>query len=1796
MFCVTYVGSHTSRGTYCSLISCFFAPRLISNPIGATGDEQHDADEENEVVERNLDDDDAEATGNEAGDDGGDENNSDEEDDLYEEQAFRAQNNDYVFMEGASHEDRRDSFLTYTDLDASRDNSIDPTVGFFTTDAGDTPLTIEHDYFMESVSGHVLLNQAAVCTSRFDKEISSTQRQRHFIQRFCATTPGQSCPLLSIEASLFPRMFYASAKLDSYAVLGALPTWLVGQQTRTHGFAQTVDTIRSRLTASGSLTSTCPHYCKHLFDVMSNMALSKGDSRQIINRGFQVDANSPLGLRSRNSEHSTLTECVDSQEMVRGLSASQKYIRWGWFITFTQNQSETPGLNFIHHWKRLGLWKRHFPGYYELSPLDQQEIDRGVEEASGFLIFRNWVEVRTLVLQYFKDHLTFLGANVAIFSRDEYQEKAGNPFHEHLVMAIDTSSLSRDAEKSIVDLLQTSVMEIVRTDEMQSLIDKGLLKSVDDVLRTTDLASKFLAHRCSARCLRRIGPGDGPENFRCRKLHAVWDSPDPTRHQYIPLPVNLSEGCKSSLVACGLCTVDEDGKPEYHHPYFKPHRHMAPCNRNARCNMSPTPTELFLLLRSMVNAQWMGHSNGIAKYLLKYVGKFDQGNRATASANPHTGAIRVGQEFLHNTKIASSRINEDKAFERRRNKHHPIGRDYPILELYHLMLGLPEVTTNLRFINICTLPFEVRKQHLVNTLDARGNVVRGNTPGEEVQGTTASGRSGPGGRRRNGFDAHRSGLDAGRVRESQDLGLHREQRLTASQELTLRDDRVSSRKFCMISVFGLRPPELVGVFETLGTYFRYCHIEDKPHSVEAVKERLSNDLRQCRWIDCYGRQVYIRQQGLAEVRDLVEENLRDLATNPYFDSRPEERQFRIQMNEIVRDMMRVEEADENSLSEEDAAWKQSFGDFIHDDGEDLLPIPVMTDVNPSNTQQFFIHLVLSLGKYTTEIDALHRQNPRETLEATRLIGTATDEASRLDDINNLLYKYIVEQVVYFSHALRRADGMITQAHRILEDVIMHNEFPLNEIPFLTTELYRSTERKHTQFWQRMKQCQLDSIYALLTDESGNLLPGIPPRERVESATRYDPVRWNPIDTMEQARDQSRASFDEQKVAVHAATYSINKYNGTVSGHRSLTYTKNVVVHGAPGSGKSFVGQTCVLYAIAQGLRCISTALMGPRASALGGIHYHRLFCLPVKKGAIRPYRCAELAMQKIMKNSAYHHALLTVDVIFLDEAGQCSAELLAAFDIILRKLRKSQTPFGGVLFLGSMDHAQIPPINALPFLMSSLVLTSFSMVQLKESVRAHADTDFQDFQRLIRKNPFDLRQNDEDRRRFFHLARTLFKYVRDWSDPRIKSNMAHVFSRKAYVRSATDLYTDELIRKLRAETGADPYVRTAEDSQVRSNTVADTMQASEQTVRSLNNKLREPERLVISPWCVYEITTNDREDRYNYSNIALLVDMPDTQRLNNWDSFPVFVAPSGPNRLDFLEEGRDRPTKEQLRLMGWREVQIGTTPERNVSVRGGLQARRKQYSLKHIGAMTIDKSQGDTIPGGLAVEISGEGMAPWSKSQIVVVFSRTKTAGATIIVGEMEFAINHMWELITKPTQWSLMMENILSIVTINGTDADANAFPWRYELDIPRNFPFRVCDAFLPTDDTGFVYILISLRDESFTYIGETDSIVNRLRNHNSGHGAIGTANPADRPFAVAAYISGLAHYDRRQRMSLENQWRYFRNNLDVDDPFEIINQGRRIVQNENAAAARMNRPEIINFVRLVRPAFEEEDGDEDK
>ena len=86
------------------------------------------------------------------------------------------------------------------------------------------------------------------------------------------------------------------------------------------------------------------------------------------------------------------------------------------------------------------------------------------------------------------------------------------------------------------------------------------MKSIHELPEFQDLCSNILPHIYNSRCLRRIGSGNGPENFQCRKTNNLKFSPDNTSHCFMKLPVNYSKECVDRLIECGLVEpIQENG-------------------------------------------------------------------------------------------------------------------------------------------------------------------------------------------------------------------------------------------------------------------------------------------------------------------------------------------------------------------------------------------------------------------------------------------------------------------------------------------------------------------------------------------------------------------------------------------------------------------------------------------------------------------------------------------------------------------------------------------------------------------------------------------------------------------------------------------------------------------------------------------------------------------------------------------------------------------------------------------------------------------------------------------------------------------------------------------------------------------------------------------------------------------------------------------------------------------------------------------------------------------------------------
>ena len=642
----------------------------------------------------------------------------DEEEEVYSVQSndddFSLENEDLVL--GA---DDFDEFVTRSeDPDSAEDfffveGEIHGGVQIPTTDAGEVgfeSITEQGEEKCLRVNGRVILNQCCSLLARSNHEISGSRESRYFLQKIHSTSPGKCMPLLYPEFMLFPSIFFHPGG-DGLSGLGAIPTPLLTKNIGRCGFESISQMVRSRLTTPASNTNSDPRYHSFVYDMLCNLSANHFDTRIFLQNGLTSgdDEKGGLCLRGKGGDGGLL-ESFDSNAIVKNLCSSQAYHSFDYFITYTVNQKQHFGVKMIKIWVDSAEWEQHYPDFHILPKHEQKEIREAMIQASAGLLLRNWQETTMLFINYIRKSPSspFKKVN-SIFVRYEYQKDVGNLCHLHLILEVNWKALSESETSFVKDLIRASILDIVRTNEVQALIDEGIFQSMDNYEGMISDAEKYLPHKCSQRCQMRTGPG--PNDFRCRKLNNRLITEDNTKHTFKTLPNEWSFDCLQRLIKVGivlpLC-VNADGYQapvQFTMDFFKPKRHIPPINPSDDKNISPVEGKTFSMCRSMQNIQLLTDCGGVNKYVCKYIGKIDEKNFVVAKVDGR-GQLVTRNEFLHNTKVETTKINEDKA--RLSSRENARGRGVSHMEMLHALNKYYEVKTDLNFINVPTVILELR--------------------------------------------------------------------------------------------------------------------------------------------------------------------------------------------------------------------------------------------------------------------------------------------------------------------------------------------------------------------------------------------------------------------------------------------------------------------------------------------------------------------------------------------------------------------------------------------------------------------------------------------------------------------------------------------------------------------------------------------------------------------------------------------------------------------------------------------------------------------------------------------------------------------------------------------------------------------------------------------------------------------------------------------------------------------------------------------------------------------------------
>jgi predicted GIY-YIG superfamily endonuclease len=902
----------------------------------------------------------------------------------------------------------------------------------------------------------------------------------------------------------------------------------------------------------------------------------------------------------------------------------------------------------------------------------------------------------------------------------------------------------------------------------------------------------------------------------------------------------------------------------------------------------------------------------------------------------------------------------------------------------------------------------------------------------------------------------------------------------------IKDELLSPLSTDATTLFSMRPPELRFVMEQhkYMKWFEHQSVTpllDPEKSLEYCMSHLSKDLNKSEWLNGFNSRVVLRRGAIG----LLLEYARNTSPVDFGTS-----SMKREMVAFLRRLWTLHNAFDlgitilrtATITSNEEEYNFLSEHFLSKSKSLSLPIIWHTPIYPRQKNRFLIHLLLIMGKYVTEYELMLSGNIRNAYISARLFNPKKPYQS----VKALLSRYVKEFLSNQPGSTFQFDRNLCLADSILNETLCQKTTCIPPTPaVLYSHMQEETNSKVKDFHNNQ---QTLFVNTLLNDLRTCGLSSILPTPQSLLNSRIIPIHTQSFFPPPITFRQNVSSYTEQTKVNNLAVKEVNNY------------------------GKTTVCEMISLYSISKGMNGISTSIVADRAKQLGGIHIHSLCCMNGSSGP--PGRIAENALSRLYRNPRMLWLWKNLDFIYFDELGLFNAETFAAVDMIARYTRQTGAFMGGLFCIATMDILQLMPWQGTPLMMSMNMISEFQFTELTQSVRAASDPALREICDLTRTTVWT--QSTEDR--FRHLVSTHCNFVDSLDHPSIPKDAVYVFGRKAPCEQAEELLLNRIRRSC-----TQVFLSNSYDEE--STTAGNWKQATQPVTKSLSKRLKRRKQLPIFHHGRYEFTYNE-PGKFQQGQLAIILDV-DPITIQRRENISVWAGPAGCKEYPPLDQCN--PTS--LLHCGWRKVSVPFATSPVHTVFSGIQARRTQYGLRLRVASTIHASMGSTLHT-LVTQVTPYGTTSldfhlWEASQVVVLLSRTKTAKDIYFVGEANAVVDHLLETLKKTNRYLPYIRKLIQQLGSQQTTAS--------DVVISHPTVFRPCDAILTKESA--VYLLVSTKNTSYMYIGETKNLRNRLHQHNTGNGAIPTQHRFLQPWAVFCYVMGFK--DRQERTRFEARWK---------------------------------------------------------
>ena len=1011
-----------------------------------------------------------------------------------------------------------------------------------------------------------------------------------------------------------------------------------------------------------------------------------------------------------------------------------------------------------------------------------------------------------------------------------------------------------------------------------------------------------------------------------------------------------------------------------------------------------------------------------ARYLAKYAAGVEERSHVSIRSSTQQNTFSFDIDPMTNQKIAGVELSSP-AFSRKRKRNTFTGRVISLTESAWWSLRFPYVVSNISFVHVVTAPKEKRSGVILE----KRRLSRHNQAGLYARQNA--------------------------IRRNLSLPSHRQ--FTNNQIFLIIDTQRSTLTPDKVTIFGVRPPELRFV-RSVEQYFTWF-LRFKPKKQQAPESCIKARVEESLWTDGLGYIV--------------------LLNSYYVDSF-----VSFCTNYITKD----NSFNLNCLEALACLRSQHQNNFLCEKKFATCRQVVFSNVLPRDSSNFIIHILLTLGSYTTELDLFANSSIIQAFHTAGLCQSISGCDN--SEVSQITRRFLLEQLLFYPGSSSLLDRFLCVAHNYLSGATQHNLLQYTcAVPRVLEESV--VEQRSEDVVEELRSIKERIVTAVVNQG----IHGLPSASDLLNATLQSPFSWPPV--IIPGQNQNSESLVHQQSILDAICDSMEQYRNSTT-----SFIKHQVILGPPGTGKSHVMIHCVVSAMTKGFSCIITSLAAERSAILGGRHINALFPFPVSDINSVSHLVSH-ALNRLARDPVKFFVLKALDIIFVEEVSMVSAELWSAMDCVMQQVSDTSVPFGGKLVISTGDFRQLPPPCGMLLLMSNTVLATFEIYLLKEYVRMQ-NLYGKLLLNLLSEYPISPEKCDQ----VVQIVNTYCNFVPKWSD--VSLHDLRVFA----TRSAEKEAIEQRIEFVRRDPSIQFAVFECHDEMSNSGS-QNWMKATETVARFLNHNCPEPRSLFLHVSCVLRLTCNLPSLKLFQGQLCVVQAFDESSH-----TITVRIAPVGVRSLSF----------SNMNIQRWRSVllrkQVGVIHRLN----SGMVCRRIQLPVKMYVASTYHKIMGDTVPS-LATQIVGaKKFLLWAKEQLYVVVSRVTDLSHITFVGNRTETLNAIKELCRKENHLLWYIESLLQIYSHgSGRIAQCQQF---------HPFPLKHFD--VPSASIGFCYLLVSVPHRDLFYIGSCMNLRKRLSQHNAGTGSHFTRPIERRPWALAAFVHGFSDVSRRTHAQFEADW----------------------------------------------------------